>query len=62
MALISYLTRIQFDFGAVTLLREELAALAVARPLLVTDAGVRGAGLVHRVVDVLDRQIGRAHV
>lgn len=55
MALISYLTRIQFDFGAVTLLREELAALAVARPLLVTDAGVRGAGLVHRVVDVLDR-------
>lgn len=48
MALIAYVTRIQFDFGAVRLLPEELARLGVARPLIVTDAGVRDAGLVER--------------
>jgi alcohol dehydrogenase class IV len=46
MALISYLTRIQFDFGAVALLPDELHALDVSRPLIVTDEGVAAAGLV----------------
>lgn len=54
MALIQYLTRIQFDFGAIRLLPAELAALGIRRPLLVTDRGVRAAGLVDRVVDALD--------
>jgi len=53
MALISYMSRVQFDFGALRLLPEELALLGVARPLLVSDAGVRDAGLVERVVSVL---------
>lgn len=46
MALISYLTRIQFEFGAAALLVDELHALGVGRPLIVTDAGVVAAGLV----------------
>ena len=53
MALISYMSRIQFDFGAVRLLPEELALLGIQRPLLVTDAGVRAAGLVERVLAAL---------
>jgi hypothetical protein len=54
MALISYMSRVQFDFGALWLLREELALLGVKRPLLVTDPGVRSAGLVERVLAALD--------
>ena len=53
MALITYLTRIQFDFGAVRLLRDELPALGMTRPLIVTDKGVVAAGLVARVADNL---------
>jgi 4-hydroxybutyrate dehydrogenase len=48
MPLISYLSRIQFDCGAVRLLGEELARLGVRRPLVVTDPGVRAAGLAER--------------
>ena len=50
MPLISYMSRIQFDFGALRLLPDELALLGVKRPLLVTDPGVRAAGLAERVV------------
>ncbi|MCG8441501.1 MAG: iron-containing alcohol dehydrogenase [Caulobacterales bacterium] len=46
MALVNYLTRIQFDFGALAELPGELAFLAVTRPLIVTDPGVRDAGLL----------------
>ncbi|MDH3228160.1 MAG: iron-containing alcohol dehydrogenase [Alphaproteobacteria bacterium] len=46
MALINYLTRIQFDFGAAALLSDELHALGVSRPLIVTDDGIVAAGLV----------------
>jgi 4-hydroxybutyrate dehydrogenase len=49
MALITYLTRIQFDFGALALLPAELAALGVKRPLIVTDRGIRASGLLDRV-------------
>lgn len=53
MALITYLTRILFDFGAVAQLGEELAALGVRRPLVATDRGVVAAGLAERVTDAL---------
>ena len=49
MALIHYLTRIQFDFGALEFLPQELGLLGVKRPLLVTDPGVIAAGHVQRV-------------
>ena len=53
MALINYLTKIQFEFGAVDLLADELHALGVSRPLIVTDAGIVAAGLAARVKDGL---------
>ncbi|MEX2630926.1 MAG: iron-containing alcohol dehydrogenase [Tistlia sp.] len=46
MTPILYLTRILFDFGALKALPEELAALGVSRPLLVTDRGIVASGLV----------------
>jgi 4-hydroxybutyrate dehydrogenase len=53
MALISYLTKIQFEFGALTLLPEELAGLGVKRPMLVTDPGLRETGLPEWALHVL---------
>ena len=53
MALITYLTRIQFEFGALKLLDAELQLLGIRRPLIVTDKGVVGAGLWARVKDHL---------
>ena len=53
MGLINYLTKIQFEFGAVDLLADELHALGVSRPLIVTDAGIVAAGLAARVKEAL---------
>jgi 4-hydroxybutyrate dehydrogenase len=53
MALIQYLTRIQFDFGALALLPAELATLGVRRPMLVTDPGIRASALFDRVKEKL---------
>lgn len=49
MALINYITQIQIDFGAVQLLAQECERLGIRRPLVVTDAGVRAAGVLDRV-------------
>ena len=49
MALIQYISRIHFDFGALAQLRGEVARLGMNRPLLVTDRGVVEAGIVERV-------------
>jgi alcohol dehydrogenase class IV len=54
IATIRYLTTASFGYGAAGLLAEVLAELAIARPLIVTDAGVRAAGITDRVVDGLD--------
>jgi alcohol dehydrogenase class IV len=53
MALITYLTRIQFDFGAVRLLPDEMKLAGISRPLLVTDKGVVAAGIAQRVADAM---------
>ena len=53
MALITYLTRIQFDFGALALLEQELGLLGIRRPLIVTDKGVIAAGLWAKVKEQL---------
>lgn len=53
MALIQYLTQIQFDFGAVQLLRSECERIGITRPLVVTDAGVRAAGILQKALDAL---------
>jgi 4-hydroxybutyrate dehydrogenase len=53
MALISYMSRIQFDEGALCQLPEELALLDVSRPMLATDPGLVRAGVVERVLSLL---------
>ena len=53
MALITYLTRIQFDFGALKLLEAELQLMGMRRPLIVTDKGVIAAGLWAKVKEQL---------
>ena len=53
MATIHYITQIQFDFGAVRLLAQECARVGITRPLVVTDAGVRAAGVLQQALDAL---------
>src|SRR5688572_18019811 len=54
---ISYITTVQFDFGAVRLLRQECERVGITRPLIVSDRGVRAAGLVDRVTAHLENSI-----
>ena len=53
MALIQYLTQIQFEFGAIQHLSAECARIGINRPLIVTDAGVRAAGILQKALDAL---------
>jgi 4-hydroxybutyrate dehydrogenase len=53
MALIYYVTQIQFDFGAVQLLRQECQRVGIGKPLVVTDAGVQAAGVLQKALDAL---------
>jgi 4-hydroxybutyrate dehydrogenase len=46
MAFIYYVTQIHLDFGTVSLLPTECARAGMTRPLIVTDAGVRAAGVL----------------
>ncbi|RZI74746.1 MAG: iron-containing alcohol dehydrogenase [Pseudomonas sp.] len=47
---INYITSVQFGFGAIDTLPQECERIGIRRPLIVTDAGVRAAGLVDRVL------------
>ncbi|MBP7565704.1 MAG: iron-containing alcohol dehydrogenase [Burkholderiaceae bacterium] len=53
MAFINYVTQIQFDFGAIALLARECERVGIGRPLIVTDAGVRAAGVLQKALDAL---------
>ncbi|MDO5624284.1 MAG: iron-containing alcohol dehydrogenase [Pseudomonadota bacterium] len=50
MALIQYLTQIEFDFGALERLPAHCERVGITRPLIVTDAGVRAAGVLQPVL------------
>lgn len=54
MAIINYITTVQFDFGAITLLPQECERIGLHRPLVVTDPGVRAAGVLDRVMAQLN--------
>ena len=60
MALIKYLTDIHLEAGARKLLAAECDRLAMRRPLIVTDAGVRAAGVLQQVLDALPAALGEA--
>jgi 4-hydroxybutyrate dehydrogenase len=49
MSLITYLTRIQFGPGVLSLVPDELRAMGSSIPLMITDKGVMAAGLAGRV-------------
>ena len=53
MAFIYYVTQIQFDFGAVQLLKQECQRTGITRPLIVTDPGVKAAGVLQKALDAL---------
>ncbi|WP_291009499.1 iron-containing alcohol dehydrogenase [Hydrogenophaga sp.] len=53
MAQILYITNILIDFGAVSQLQTECERVGITRPLIVTDAGVKAAGLVDKVLAAL---------
>jgi hypothetical protein len=53
MAFIYYVTQIQFDFGAVKLLKQECERIGITRPLVVTDPGVKAAGVLQQALDAL---------
>jgi 4-hydroxybutyrate dehydrogenase len=53
MAFIYYVTQIQFDFGAVRLLKAECERVGITRPLIVTDPGVKAAGVLQKAIDAL---------
>lgn len=53
MAFINYVTQIQFDFGAIQLLRQECERVGISKPLIVTDPGVKAAGILQKAVDAL---------
>ena len=53
MAFIYYVTQIQFDFGAIKLLKQECERVGISRPLIVTDAGVKAAGILQKALDQL---------
>lgn len=53
MALIYYLTHVHLEYGARSLLGAECERVGIRRPIIVTDAGVRAAGVLQRVLDAL---------
>jgi alcohol dehydrogenase class IV len=53
MALIYYLTQIHLEFGARSLLAAECERIGIEKPLIVTDAGVRAAGVLQKALDAL---------
>ena len=53
MAFIYYVTQIQFEFGAIQLLKQECERVGISRPLVVTDAGVKAAGILQKALDAL---------
>ena len=53
MALIYYVTQVQFEFGAIRLLQQECERVGISRPLVVTDQGVKAAGILQKALEAL---------
>jgi alcohol dehydrogenase class IV len=53
MALINYLTQINIEFGARKLLASECERVGIRKPLIVTDVGVKAAGVLAMVLEAL---------
>lgn len=53
MANILYITSIQIDFGILSTLADACANAGIHRPLIVTDPGVKAAGILQKALDAL---------
>jgi hypothetical protein len=53
MAHIQYLTQIHLDFGVVSMLPQACSDAGMQRPLVITDAGVRAAGVLDQALHAL---------
>lgn len=53
MAVIQFLTKTHFDFGAILQIPAELDLLGVARPLIATDEGIKATGILQKILDIL---------
>jgi 4-hydroxybutyrate dehydrogenase len=53
MAFIYYVTHIQFEVGAIKLLKQECERVGITRPLIITDQGVKAAGILQKALDNL---------
>jgi hypothetical protein len=58
MATILYLTHIEIDFGAVRQLPAQCERVGMQRPLVVSDAGVRAAGVLDAALSALGGRAG----
>ncbi len=56
MAFIYYVTHIQFDHGTISTLKTECERVGIQRPMIVTDKGVRAAGIVDKAIVALGSQ------
>jgi alcohol dehydrogenase class IV len=62
MAFINYITQIQFEFGAIQLLAQECQRVGIFKPLIVTDPGVKAAGILQKALDVLSARQGVSRI
>ena len=53
MAYIYYITHVQFESGAIKLLKQECERVGISRPLIITDPGVKAAGILQKALDAL---------
>lgn len=53
MASIFYITQVHIEYGALQRLAEECKRIGISRPLIVTDAGIKAAGLLQQALDAL---------
>ena len=53
MPFIYFVTQIQFEFGAIKLLKQECERVGITRPLIVTDPGVKAAGILQKAQGAL---------
>lgn len=54
MSLITYLTEIEFGAGSISELGKHLGRIGVRRPLIISDHGIKAAGLLEKVISQLE--------
>ncbi|MHC5306547.1 iron-containing alcohol dehydrogenase [Bartonella sp. LJL80] len=61
MGLINYVTRIQFGYGSLATLKDEVELASIKRPLLITDKGVRQLGVEEKLETCLQAKFAAVY-